>query len=146
MKSYTCNTYTRGAVSSMYMHMTYTYNTSCTCMYIIYVSTCIHVHVCKCMYVPWCGVDHYYTMLDATMGQDACTPCQAGYDCQKDLTSDHIVVPSPCAAGKYRNQASTLVSCSKCPEGRYGLLRGLRHYTECQSCPEGELFFLFFFF
>ena len=90
--------------------------------------------------------DHYYTMLDATMGQDACTPCQAGYDCQKDLTSDHIVVPSPCAAGKYRNQASTLVSCSKCPEGRYGLLRGLRHYTECQSCPEGELFFLFFFF
>ena len=82
-------------------------------------------------------VPHYYSMLDQTMGQDKCTPCRAGEDCQKTLTSDHIVVPSPCATGKYRNQASTLVSCSKCPEGRYSLKRGLKHYTECQQCPEG---------
>ena len=80
---------------------------------------------------------HYYAMLDQTMGQDSCTPCKAGEDCQKSLTSDHIVVPSPCATGKYRNQASTLVSCSRCPEGRYSLKRGLKHYTECQQCPEG---------
>ena len=61
---------------------------------------------------------HYYGMLDATFGQDTCRPCGAGEDCQKSLTSDHLVVPSPCATGKYRNQASTLVSCTKCPEGK----------------------------
>jgi hypothetical protein len=81
--------------------------------------------------------EHYYSMLDATFGQDQCTPCQAGEDCQKSLTSDHIVVPKPCATGKYRNQASTLVQCTKCPEGRYSLKRGLKHYSECQLCPEG---------
>ena len=80
---------------------------------------------------------HFYAMLDESMGQEACTPCQGGQDCQKTSTNDHIVVPSPCVTGKYRNQASSLVSCSSCPEGRYSLQRGLRHYSECQLCPEG---------
>ena len=78
---------------------------------------------------------HVIYLCSDNPGQPSCTPCPAGYYCTENST---LFAQQFCPAGYYCPAGTTDPYQNPCPMGTYNPVNGSDDATDCLSCPPGQ--------